>query len=224
MSILAFLVIILSKTKRLRLKKNLLFSWVLSGFLTLNANTDDPCVNIEKFDKNQLQTIRYAYHFGKKYDLGYTMAAIAWKESCAGLYRINFDDPSAGIYHAYLPNVIKRHYKKPNTSFRRNVVAEQLIRDPEFASQIALEELLYWKKIRKNNWKAIIKSYNKGFSWENNPTRNKMAENYYKDISKKTQILQSYFEKNPKMFRPIPNFKKPNFTQSVEQIKLLSER
>lgn len=203
------------------MKKILLFLW---GLLIANADINDPCKNIEKFDKNQIQTIRYAYHYGKKYNLGLTMAAIAWKESCAGLYRINFEDPSAGIYHAYLPNVIKRHYKKPNTAFRRNAVAEKLIRDPEFASQIALEELLYWKKIRKGNWKEMIKSYNKGFSWEKNKLRNKMAENYYKDIAKKTQILQNYFEKNPKMFHPITDFKKPNFTQGIEQIKLLNER
>lgn len=206
------------------MKKILLFSWVLLGVLRLGATSNDPCVNIDKFDKDQLQTIRYAYHYGKKHDLGYTMAAIAWKESCAGLYRINFDDPSAGIYHAYLPNVIKRHYKKHNTSFRRNAVAERLIRDPEFASQIALEELLYWKKIRKGNWKEMIKSYNKGFSWEKNRSRNKMAESYYEDISKKVQILQNYFEKHPKMFHPISNFKRPNFTQSIEQIRLLHER
>lgn len=205
------------------MKKILLISYVLCGLLILPANTNDPCTNIEKFDKDQIQTIRYAYHYGKKHDLGYTMAAIAWKESCAGLYRINFDDPSAGIYHAYLPNVIKRHYKKRNTSFRRNVVAERLIRDPEFASQIALDELLYWKRIRKGNWKDMIKSYNKGFSWDKNRLKNKTAEDYYKDISNKVQILQEYFQKNPKMFYPVTNFKKPNFTQSIEQIKLLSE-
>lgn len=206
------------------MRKILLFFCVLTLCLHLQANTNDPCINIEKFDENQLQTIRYAYHYGKKYNLGYTMAAIAWKESCAGLYRINFDDPSAGIYHAYLPNVIKRHYKKRNTSFRRNAVAERLIRDPEFASQIALEELLYWKKIRKNNWKEMIKSYNKGFSWEKNKTKNKIAEHYYEDISQKVQILQSYFEKNKKMFYPPTNFKKSTGIQHLNQIKLLNER
>lgn len=200
------------------------FLLLLCGLLILNAKENDPCQNIEKFSKDQLQTIRYAYHYGKKQNLGYTMAAIAWKESCAGLYRINFEDPSAGIYHAYLPNVIRRHYKQRNTPFRRNVVAEKLIREPEFASQIALEELLYWKKIRKGNWKEMIKSYNKGFSWEKNKLRNKMAESYYEDISKKIQILQQYFEKNPKMFHPITDFKKPNLPQSIEQIKLLKEK
>lgn len=165
------------------------------------------------------------------------MAAIAWKESCAGLYRINFDDPSAGIYHAHLPGVIKRHYKAKNTSFRRNVVAEKLIRDPEFASKIALEELLYWKKIHKDHWKNIIKSYNKGFSWQKSKARNKLAEAYYEDISKRVKILEDYFSKNPQLQFPPNNLKtsslknnnlkngnpKKSTTKINPAIKLLSE-
>lgn len=186
----------------------------------MHANSDS-CKNIEHFSKSQIQTIHYAYHYGKKHNFGFTMAAIAWKESCAGLYRINFDDPSAGIYHAHLPGVIKRHYKTKNTAFRRNVVAEKLIRDTEFASKIALEELLYWRKIHKDNWKNIIKSYNKGFSWQKSKGRNRLAEAYYEDISKRVKILEDYFSKNPRLQFPPRNFRKP--TQISKEIKLLSE-
>lgn len=181
----------------------------------------DSCKDIEHFNKSQIQTIHYAYHYGKKYNFGLTMAAIAWKESCAGLYRINFDDPSAGIYHAHLPGVIKRHYKAKNTAFRRNVVAEKLIRDTEFASKIALEELLYWQKIHKDNWKNIIKSYNKGFSWQKSKGRNQLAEAYYEDISKRVKILEDYFTKNSQLQFPPHNFKKPK--QITKEFKLLGE-
>lgn len=187
-----------------------------------SANSDS-CKNIQHFSQSQIQTIHYAYHYGKKEHLGFTMAAIAWKESCAGLYRINFDDPSAGIYHAHLPGVIKRHYKAKNTAFRRNVVAEKLIRDTEFASKIALEELLYWKKIHKDNWKNIIKSYNKGFSWQKSKGRNKLAEAYYEDISKRVKILEEYFSKHPQLQFPPHNFKKPSTTPKTKEIKLLNE-
>lgn len=183
----------------------------------------DSCKDITLFDQSQINTIHYAYHYGKKHDLGYTMAAIAWKESCAGLYRINFDDPSAGIYHAHLPGVIKRHYKAKNTSFKRNVVAERLIRDMEFASQIALEELLYWKKIRNNDWKTIIKSYNKGFSWEKSKGRNQLAEAYYQDISQKVKILKEYFSKNPHLQFPPKHFPKSNLAQKTNNFQLLNE-
>lgn len=196
------------------------FLFFLFSFCLAHA---DSCKDIKLFSKSQIDTIRYAYHYGKKHDLGYTMAAIAWKESCAGLYRLNFDDPSAGIYHAHLPGVIKRHYKAKNTSFRRNMVAEKLIKDPEFASQIALEELLYWKKIRDGNWKNMIKSYNKGFSWEKSKGRNKIAEAYYEDISQKVKMLKIFFTQNPELHFPLKDFNKPSLTQHFQEFKLLSE-
>lgn len=185
--------------------------------------SNDSCINVKQLDKSQIQTIHYAYHYGKNHNFGYTMAAIAWKESCAGLYRINFDDPSAGIYHAHIPGVIKRHYKTKNTPFKRNMIAEKLIRDPEFASKIALEELLYWKKVRKGDWKEIIKSYNKGFSWEKSKGRNELAEAYYKDIAKRVEILKDYFKENQTLQIPPRHFKKSTFTQNAKEIRLLSE-
>ncbi|WP_051420595.1 hypothetical protein [Helicobacter pametensis] len=180
----------------------------------------DACKDIKLFNQSQIEVIAYAYHYGKDHNLGYTMAAIAWKESCAGLYRINFDDPSAGIYHAYLPGVIKRHYKAKNTSFRRNIVAERLIRDQEFASKIALEELLYWRQIRRNNWKEMIKSYNKGFSWEKSKGRDKLAEAYYEDIAQKVKVLEKYFAQNPILQYKPKSFSKQN---TLKEVKLLNE-
>lgn len=186
-------------------------------FYCFAKTSSDSCKNIKYLDESQTQIIHYAFNYGKKYDLGHTMAAIAWKESCAGLYRINFDDPSAGIYHAHLPGVIKRYYNAKDTPFRRNVVAEKLIRDQEFASKIALEELLFWKKIHKGHWKNIVKSYNKGFSWKKNEEKNKLAEAYYEDIAHRTLILQDYFAKNPSL----PN---PTKKSDMRPFKLLNER
>lgn len=146
------------------------------------------------FNKNQRQVILKAFKYGLKSGFGYTMAAIAWKESCAGEYRVNFSDPSAGIYHAYIPGLIRKH-KQKDSSFMRNVVGELLMRDDKFASQTALEELSYWQKVRKGNWYEVIKSYNKGFSWEKDKKRNKMAQDYFEDVARRVKILQEYIPK-----------------------------
>ena len=90
------------------------------------------CVEPKKFSKNQKQVILKAFKYGAKSGFGYTMAAIAWKESCAGEYRVNFADPSAGIYHAHIPGIIKKH-KQKDFAFMRNMVGELLMRDDEFA-------------------------------------------------------------------------------------------
>lgn len=152
------------------------------------------CVEPKKFNKNQKQVILKAFKYGAKDGFGYTMAAIAWKESCAGEYRVNFTDPSAGIYHAHIPGIIKK-YKQKDSAFMRNMVGELLMRDDEFASQSAFEELSYWHKVRKGNWYEVIKSYNKGFSWEKDKERDKMAQAYFEDVAKRVKELQTYIPK-----------------------------
>lgn len=77
----------------------------------------------------------------------------------------------------------------------RNMVGELLVRDDEYASQVALDELLYWHKVRNGNWQEVIKSYNKGFSWERDSERDKMAQSYYEDIARKVKALQAYMPK-----------------------------
>lgn len=164
-------------------------------FVFLYADPTNKCVSINQFSEDQKEIIAYAYNYGKKYDLGYTLAAIAWHESCAGEYRMNFSDPSAGIYHALIPGVIRRYQMLSDNSFNRNVIGELLVRDDEFASKVAIDELMYWDKVRKGNWKDMIKSYNKGFSWEKSSQSDKIAENYYENIKAKKKILEDYIPK-----------------------------
>lgn len=164
--------------------------------LFLSATPTNKCVSIDKFSASQKEIIAYAYNYGEKYNLGYVLAAIAWHESCAGEYRMNFADPSAGIYHALIPGIIKRYKMGRDSGFNRNRIGELLVRDDEFASKAAIDELLYWDKVREGNLKKIIKSYNKGFSWEKSHQANEFAENYYKNIQEKIDILQEYLPKN----------------------------
>ncbi|WP_121060052.1 hypothetical protein [Helicobacter pylori] len=147
------------------------------------------CDNIKDFNAKQKEVLKAAYQFGSKENLGYEMAGIAWKESCAGVYKINFSDPSAGIYHAYIPSVLKS-YGHNNSPFLRNVMGELLIKDDAFASEVALKELLYWKTRYHDNLKDMIKSYNKGSRWEKNEKSNADAEKYYEEIQDKIRRLK----------------------------------
>ncbi|MUU48651.1 hypothetical protein F7197_06070 [Helicobacter pylori] len=147
------------------------------------------CDNIKDFDAKQKEVLKAAYQFGSKENLGYEMAGIAWKESCAGVYKINFSDPSAGIYHSYIPSVLKS-YGHNNSPFLRNVMGELLIKDDAFASEVALKELLYWKTRYHDNLKDMIKSYNKGSRWEKNEKSNAEAEKYYEEIQDRIRRLK----------------------------------
>lgn len=147
------------------------------------------CDNLKDFNAKQKEVLKAAYQFGSKENLGYEMAGIAWKESCAGTYKINFSDPSAGIYHAYIPSVLKS-YGHNNSPFLRNVMGELLIKDDAFASEVALKELLYWKTRYHDNLKDMIKSYNKGSRWEKNEKANADAEKYYEEIQDRIRRLK----------------------------------
>ncbi|MFP6079001.1 hypothetical protein ACLF9R_04925 [Helicobacter pylori] len=147
------------------------------------------CDNLKDFNAKQKEVLKAAYQFGSKENLGYEMAGIAWKESCAGVYKINFSDPSAGVYHAYIPSVLKS-YGHNNSPFLRNVMGELLIKDDAFASEVALKELLYWKTRYHDNLKDMIKSYNKGSRWEKNEKANADAEKYYEEIQDRIRRLK----------------------------------
>lgn len=176
----------------------MLLSGVILPALALPLHKiEGKCVQPKDFNKNQKNVILKAFRYGAKSGFGYTMAAIAWKESCAGEYRVNFADPSAGIYHAHIPGIIKKH-KQKDSNFMRNMVGELLMRDDDFASQTALDELNYWQKVRNGNWYEVIKSYNKGFSWEKDKERNKMAQEYFEDVFARVKALQEYMPRfNP---------------------------
>ncbi|WP_033603282.1 hypothetical protein [Helicobacter pylori] len=147
------------------------------------------CDNLKDFNAKQKEVLKFAYQFGSKENLGYEMAGIAWKESCAGVYKINFSDPSAGVYHSYIPSVLKS-YGHNDSPFLRNVMGELLIKDDAFASEVALKELMYWKTRYHDNLKGMIKSYNKGSRWEKNEKSNAEAEKYYEDIQDRIRRLK----------------------------------
>ncbi len=147
------------------------------------------CDNLKDFNAKQKEVLKAAYQFGSKENLGYEMAGIAWKESCAGVYKVNFSDPSAGVYHSYIPSVLKS-YGHNDSPFLRNVMGELLIKDDAFASEVALKELLYWKTRYHDNLKDMIKSYNKGSRWEKNEKSNADAEKYYEEIQDRIRRLK----------------------------------
>lgn len=147
------------------------------------------CDNLKDFNAKQKEVLKAAYQFGSKENLGYEMAGIAWKESCAGVYKINFSDPSAGVYHSYIPSVLKS-YGHNDSPFLRNVMGELLIKDDAFASEVALKELLYWKTRYHDNLKDMIKFYNKGSRWEKNEKSNADAEKYYEEIQDRIRRLK----------------------------------
>lgn len=159
---------------------------------------------LEKLEKQfrtltleQQEVARTAYKLGKNFNYGYTLVAIAWKESQFGIYMINLQDPSAGVFHNNINTVMKRHKEDYlDTSFQRNLIAQMLIDNIFFAAAEALSELEYWEELHKDmlniETRAYLKiwaSYNGGYSYNND-----RPKAYAQSIRKRIIIIKKVWE------------------------------
>jgi hypothetical protein len=135
----------------------------------------------------QHQLLMRAIAYGAPYDLGYTLAAIAWQESHVGSVPVNITDPSFGPFHGKMDTVMKRVTVTDN-AYNRNVIAAKLLSDFDFAAAMAVRELLFWKKVHHGNWRKMVRSYNAGYNY-----RSAAAAHYAQNIANKINAIKRSF-------------------------------
>lgn len=150
---------------------------------------------LQELDVAQINVMSISYFTGKQEDLGYTLAAIAWKESSFGRYTINFEDGKYGSFgphqiHLYL------HVKALGLTSTWEVSreAEKLINNIEYSSSVALKHLLYWKNRsnnKENTYRNMLASYNGG----NAGLKNKAAKEYAEDVALRVKVLEHFAKK-----------------------------
>lgn len=138
-------------------------------------------------DENQVNVLKRAYQLGSAHDLGLSLAAIAWQESQAGKYLINWSDPSFGVFHSHLRTASSR--TDTRGYLNKVELSQRLMVDMEFASALAIEELLYWKgRMAKKGlfgWRNIWAAYNGGNNFDGSA-----AQAYADSIAKKVAYLK----------------------------------
>jgi len=158
--------------------------------VTMSFGSNNYNKEIMQMSKSQLDVLRKSYHTGKKDDLGYILAAIAWQESNCGEYLINIGDgKSAGSYgpfHISLNSAAKRN--NANTKWKKSRVAEQLVKDFNFSAKEAIAELKYWRKVHaKKPIGYVIASYNAGSVG----IKSKDGSKYSNDILQRVNALKN---------------------------------
>ena len=133
--------------------------------------------DIKKLTQDEIETLKEIKREGQEHGLSYSLMAIAIKESSLGKYLVNVDTKDYGLYQAHLKTVIDRENVKDN-SWNRNKFAMKLISDFKFATKNAIDELVYWQKIHKNDWSKVWSSYNGGWRYNSDA-----AKQYSKDIA-----------------------------------------
>jgi len=128
---------------------------------------------VKAFNSLSLQQQKLLYEVfkrGEVVDLQYTLTAIAWKESMAGLAKVNMwdgDGGSCGVFHNRLKSVFGRHKEWRWTRVNANMVCTRLVENLDFAFTEAVAEIRYWQKVRgENNWMSIWASYNAGIHYK----------------------------------------------------------
>jgi len=143
--------------------------------------------------KHQIEKLHEAFLYGKHLKLGYTLAAIAWKESQCGAVRINMNKTSIdlGLFHLNSKSFLDRWYllhpNKKRTHYYDNVLLSKIMMNDEYAATYAIKELLYWGAIRKD-YVLAIKSYNCGVD-----IKRKRCTAYANSITERVAILQREF-------------------------------
>jgi hypothetical protein len=135
----------------------------------------------------QRYTLMKAVAYGAPYDLGYTLAAIAWQESQAGSVPVNVNDPSFGPFHNKMDTVMRRVALK-DTPYHRNLIATRLLNDFAFAASMAVAELLYWDRVHHGKWRRMVRSYNAGYNHSS-----KSADAYVGNIIEKVKAIKQSF-------------------------------
>ncbi|CAM4005450.1 transglycosylase SLT domain-containing protein [Arcobacter cloacae] len=133
--------------------------------------------DIKNLTPQEIEILKEIKREGQEHGLSYSLMAIAIKESGLGKYMINVDSKDFGLYQANIKTVINRHNAK-DTSWNRNLFATKLISDFQFATKNAIDELVYWQKIHKNDWTKVWSSYNGGWKYNS-----KEAKEYSKQIA-----------------------------------------
>jgi hypothetical protein len=132
--------------------------------LAIPAQADKGLCEIN-FTYSQKALLKQAFLIGREMGLAYSLPAIAWQESSAGLYQINLknpDNPAAGPYQNLVKNVLKREQMR-DTKANRHKVITRLISDFQFATKHAIVELRYWIKVHNGDWKKVWGSYFGGY-------------------------------------------------------------
>lgn len=136
-----------------------------------------------KFSAEQTEVLRNAWFAGADRDYGWTLAAIAWKESSAGENLVNWRGPAFGPFQNLLKTVAARNNVK--TQKGQVQLMNRLITDFDYAAEQAMTELDYWKMRHRGNWNLMVQSYFGG-----NTPNTPAAISYRADVVKKIQFLR----------------------------------
>lgn len=154
------------------------------------------CAEFDSLSTQQRSNLIKSYHRASQEDLGYTLAAIAWKESSAGKFRVNYRSNDYGLYGINVRTV--QRLTGEDNYYRTVEVVQRLIQDDDLGADVALTTLRWNLKYHKGDWQKAIMMYNAGHKW-------RTAKSYLFDIATYVNVLKNCLTKDQVVSEP-PRF------------------
>lgn len=140
------------------------------------------CSFIEGLSDYQKDVMYKIHHISRPYNLQLTAIAIAWKESKLGKYKVRMGntkyDRSFGVMHT-----VTYWKTKGMTPFEKGVLIQSLIQDDVKSITLGLEDILYWQRMARFDWKKGIAMYNAGSSYSNGLDYAEDIKNIVKELN-----------------------------------------
>ena len=133
-----------------------------------------------ELSENETNLIKILIKIGQPYDLGLELASIGIVETRLGKFKSN-NNYICGI-HQINTNVAM---KRLNSNGDAKQLCEEVRKNKNLSSILALKELIYWQKYSKNNLSNMIKNYNTGFK----------SSNYSKEYVRRFNIVYNELKK-----------------------------
>lgn len=170
------------------------------------------------FTESQLDVMTRAYVTGQPESLGYTLAAISWRESKAGKDIVRMGNSLKWANLGAFQNQVKSTGDRAGCKTQKCYadVAYKLVTDQRYASHAALNEMRYWLDRHNSNMRKALASYNSGSA------HNSKSRSYAVDVSKKTKYLQKCvsFAGRPVINKTDPSVLADN-TRTLKRLKRL---
>lgn len=141
--------------------------------------------NCPRHTPEQESIIYNAYYSGLPYNLGYTLAAIAWQESFVWKYVVKVN-PKDGEYGSYGVTHVTLEYAMEVFQYSSPWKAKQdlvpmMINSDNFTFNLSLKKLMRYNSLK---WRAMVKRYN---------GTGEAAEKYADSVSEKVKLLKQCY-------------------------------
>lgn len=152
--------------------------------ITLYANNLE--TEFLNMNNTQYHILSKANTSGAQFDLGETLSAIVWEESRAGKFKIAVDEAAYGVGQMRITTALGL-YKMEDTRWNRNVMANRLTFDDDFA--IKSSTVFLWELVQKYGWRGALRHYNTGTS-----KKTVSGDRYVQRIWEKIKVIREHRE------------------------------